>query len=178
MWCCVPVTVLCVLHDFPVCWVTDPASTCCVYLTLNCFCGTFPSLLSLPPILLQSRHPHQHVSGAVRVSIYDNRNCTPLRPDWNAPPSSLPPLLAHLPPPTSSHQLSQDCTACCPPAWLPASSTGWTCNRKHNSPHCLLPTTSCSSLEPEQWLSESIQPPVDHLSLLFLSLQSSHCFFF
>lgn len=64
-----------------------------LFLHLLCFCF-WPTewiwplnvllvpLLPFPPSLLQSRHPHQHVSGAVWVSIYVTRNYTS-SPDWN-----------------------------------------------------------------------------------------------
>ena len=149
MWCCVPVTVFCVFYMTSLCVESQTQPPPAVFIWPSTvfvvpFPPSSPSLrFSYSPVTLISMCPEQYewVSTTTETA-------PPLRPDWNAPPSSLPPLLAHLPPPTSSHQLSQDCTACCPPAWLPASSTGWTCNRKHNSPHCLLPTTSCSSLEP------------------------------
>lgn len=66
------------------------SSTCCVFVSgplsgfdPEMFCGTLTPPPSLPPILLQSRHPHQHVSGAVWVSIYATSNSTS-SPDWNA----------------------------------------------------------------------------------------------
>lgn len=49
-----------------VCFVSDPLSG----FDPEMICGSFTSLPSPLPILLQSRHPHQHVSGAVWVSIY------------------------------------------------------------------------------------------------------------
>lgn len=51
----------------PKCSPLPPLPPAVFFWPWNVFCGTFPPFL--PSILLQSRHPHQHVSGAVWVSI-------------------------------------------------------------------------------------------------------------
>lgn len=100
---------LCICVSDPLCGV-DP----------EMFCGTFTSLSLLPPpIFLQSRHPHQHVSGAVRVSIYATSDQHPVC-RLECLFLTTPPFSPHSPSPiVLSPRLSPDCTACCLPACLP-----------------------------------------------------------
>lgn len=83
------------------------------------FCGIpLPLPPSLPPSLpaffLQSRHPHQHVSGAVWVSIYATSNKS-LSSDWNAFEPHL--FSSFLPSPSSPY--------------IPTTTKPWV--------HCMLP---------------------------------------
>lgn len=91
----------------PISWKTDPQLVPC---------GTFHSPAPpSPPILLQPCDTHQHVSGAVWVSIHATGPDSS-SPDWNAffkNTHTLPPLLHSSPP--SSLRLNHDCTACCLP---------------------------------------------------------------
>lgn len=79
------------------------------------FCGTLTPLPSLPPILLQSRHPHQHVSGAVWVSINvtSNTYVSRLECPLTTPPL-IPSLLTHLPPKVLHCMLPACLPACLP----------------------------------------------------------------